>query len=82
MKDERVRLAVTTGNGTRYRATAPTSRPPYMNGAIVVERLVKDSLGNESWSKVGDIPRPSVTGELDDPLYLAVYWLLAGEGAR
>lgn len=84
MKDEdpRVRTRVATSDATGYRAVAPSAKGPHMNGGLVIEKAVRDSLGAVAWVKVGTIERPLASSTENDPFTEALYWLLAGQGAR
>lgn len=84
MKDEdpRVRTRVVTSDATGYRAVAPAGKGYYLNGGLVIEKAVRDSLGVVAWVKVGTVERPLAASTENDPMNEALYWLLGGQGAR
>jgi hypothetical protein len=64
-----------------YRCIAPHAKSQgarlFINGALIIERLDKDALGNTRWVYVGSVDKPDVAAGKHS-LMSAVYYLLAG----
>lgn len=76
--DPRLRMTVND-----FRVVAPNAKRSngrlFLNGALVIERAIVDSMGGRAWTLVSKIDKPTSASDLVDK---ALYALLGGEGAE